>query len=128
MNPEKDPISILFICSANKSRSPYAELYFTEECRKRGIQATASSAGLFVDDESPWGVQLEDGMVKDSDIVFAMEDYMGRNLVDNYGAEPRKVVVLGIPDKSGYKERIHQALEPYLNEAALRRIIRESLE
>lgn len=40
---------ILFVCSGNTCRSPFAQYYFNKLAKERNIDALASSAGIFTD-------------------------------------------------------------------------------
>ncbi len=44
---------ILFVCSGNTCRSPFAEKYFNKLARELKISALASSAGLFANENAP---------------------------------------------------------------------------
>ena len=43
---EGDPLHILFICTANRCRSPLAQVIASDQIRRRGADAVVSSAGF----------------------------------------------------------------------------------
>lgn len=85
------PLHILFVCTANRLRSPTAEAVFS--CRP-GLKV--SSAGL---DRGSARV-LDAAAIEDADVIFVMEQHHRNTLRKRFrrsiGARP--VIVLGIPD------------------------------
>jgi predicted protein tyrosine phosphatase len=81
----------LFVCSANRLRSPTAEAVFATW---PGVET--DSAGL----DNRAVVQLSTEQIEWADIIFVMEAVHRRKLGERFGAELRgkRVVVLGIPD------------------------------
>jgi predicted protein tyrosine phosphatase len=84
----------LFICAANRNRSPTAEEVFRALAVQAGLDVKVSSAGLSPFSEKPVTKELADS----ADLIFVMEDYMARELETRYGQDPAKIVCLDIPD------------------------------
>jgi predicted protein tyrosine phosphatase len=113
-------MKVLFICSANKLRSPTAEAVFS---RYEGIEA--SSAGVNVDAKTTVSADL----VEWADVVVTMEQHHASFLQERFGylLRRRRVAVLGIPDHYQYmdpelvrllKEKVEPKLPQWRNEIA----------
>jgi len=84
----------LFVCAANRNRSPTAEGVFRAMAAGTGFDVKVSSAGL-----SPFSERAVTKELADSaDLIFVMEEYMARELETQYGQNPAKIVCLDIPD------------------------------
>lgn len=83
---------ILFVCTANKLRSPTAEDVFRDW---PGIEAI--SAGT--DPESPRPLSKE--LVESADMIFAMENHHRERIRRKYKQRPpdNRIVTLNIPDE-----------------------------
>ena len=101
-------MNILFICTANKLRSPTAEAVFSG---RTGI--TVRSAGL--DPEAPCRLDAE--LVAWTDKIYAMETHHREKIRKKFkkvlGATP--VITLGIPDE-------YEFMQPELVELLKRRL------
>ena len=84
----------LFVCAANRNRSPTAERVFRALAAQAGVAVKVSSAGLSPFSENPLTKDLADS----ADLTFVMEDYMARELKTRYAQDPAKIVCLDIPD------------------------------
>ena len=84
----------LFVCAANRNRSPTAAEVFRALAAQAGLAVEVSSAGLSPYAERPTTKELADR----ADLIFVMEDYMARELETRYGQDPAKIVCLDIPD------------------------------
>ena len=84
----------LFVCAANRNRSPTAEGVFRALATDAGFEVKVSSAGLSPFSERPVTKELADS----ADLIFVMEEYMARELETGYGQNPAKIVCLDIPD------------------------------
>ncbi len=84
----------LFLCAANRNRSPTAERVFRALAAQAGFEVEISSAGLSPYAERPVTKELADS----ADLIFVMEPYMARELETRYGQDPAKIVCLDIPD------------------------------
>lgn len=85
-------ISLLFICSLNRWRSPTAEQIFSEY---PGIET--SSAGVSNHADNPVTPEL----IAAADIIFVMEKAHKSKLTQSFGAclHDKRVICLNIPDK-----------------------------
>jgi predicted protein tyrosine phosphatase len=101
----------LFVCAANRNRSPTAEEVFREMAARAGFEVRVSSAGISLFSERPVTKELADS----ADLIFVMEEYMAQELETGYDQDPAKIVCLDIPD-------IYLRGEPILV-----RILRETL-
>jgi predicted protein tyrosine phosphatase len=90
-------MKMLFICSANRLRSPTAEAIFSVI---EGIEAM--SAGTNPDAENP----VSGDIIEWADIVFVMEQAHRRKLQRKFARLllTKKIVVLGIPDNYDYMD------------------------
>ena len=81
----------LFVCSANRLRSPTAEAVFATW---PGVET--DSAGL----DNRADVQLSTEQIEWADIIFVMEAVHRRKLGERFGEhlKGKRVVVLGVPD------------------------------
>jgi predicted protein tyrosine phosphatase len=84
----------LFVCAANRNRSPTAEAVFRALAAQAGVEVKVGSAGLSPFSERPMTKKLADS----ADLIFVMEDYMARELETAFGQDPAKIVCLDIPD------------------------------
>lgn len=85
-------MKVLFVCTANKLRSPTAEVVFRHF---PGIQAV--SAGM--DPESPNPLNQE--LVASADLIFAMESHHRERIRKKYKPRPadNRIITLYIPDE-----------------------------
>jgi predicted protein tyrosine phosphatase len=90
----KASLHYLFVCAANRNRSPTAEAVFRALAAQAGFDVDVSSAGLSPFSERPVTKELADS----ADLIFVMEDYMAHELESAYGQDPAKIVCLDIPD------------------------------
>ena len=102
-------MKVLFVCLANEGRSPYAERYFRERCREKGIDVEVTSAGLRAEDE--FSRPVTRSLVESSDLIFVMEEYMKEELIERFYADPRKICCLNVPNRSNSAELIRERLE-----------------
>jgi predicted protein tyrosine phosphatase len=88
---------VLFICGANKLRSPTAEHVFSD---REGIEV--SSAGLRNDATNP----LTPELLQWAEIIFVMEPSHRRKLSDRFQRYlgGKRVICLDIPDEYDYME------------------------
>lgn len=84
----------LFVCAANRNRSPTAAAVFRALAAQAGLAVQVDSAGISPFSERPVTKELADR----ADLIFVMEDYMARELETQYGQDPTKIVCLDIPD------------------------------
>jgi predicted protein tyrosine phosphatase len=84
----------LFVCAANRNRSPTAAAAFRALAAQAGVAVQVDSAGISPFSEKPVTKELADS----ADLIFVMEDYMARELQTQYGQDPAKIVCLDIPD------------------------------
>ncbi|MBJ6371796.1 low molecular weight protein tyrosine phosphatase family protein [Sedimentitalea arenosa] len=93
MSPDsKKPLLVLFVCTANKLRSPTAEDVFKDY---PGIQAV--SAGT--DASAPRPLTKE--LVASADWIFAMETHHRERIRKKYKQRPpdNRIITLHIPDE-----------------------------
>ncbi len=84
----------LFVCAANRNRSPTAAAVFRALAAQAGLAVEVDSAGISPFSEKPVTKELADR----ADLIFVMEDYMARELETEFGQDPAKIVCLDIPD------------------------------
>ena len=84
----------LFVCAANRNRSPTAAEVFRTLAAQAGVSVTVDSAGISPFADRPVTKELADR----AELIFVMEDYMARELETAYGQDPAKIVCLDIPD------------------------------
>ena len=73
------PGNYLFVCHANKSRSPYAADLFSNYCKENKIEVKVKSAGVCAYDLD--GVQISEDMVDWADFIFVMEEDILEDIV-----------------------------------------------
>ncbi len=90
-------MNILFVCSANRLRSPTAEAVFDGH---DGI--VARSAGT--NGDAPW--PIEPDLIEWADMIFAMERYHVTTIRRRFRAhlKDRKLICLDIPDDYDYMD------------------------
>jgi predicted protein tyrosine phosphatase len=105
-------MKMLFVCSANRLRSPTAEAVFSAI---ENIEAL--SAGTNHDAENP----VSGDIIEWADIVFVMERAHRQKLQRRFGRLllTKKIVVLGIPDDYDYMDTeliqiLKDKVRPYL--------------
>ena len=112
---EKTQRRYLFVCAANRNRSPTAEEVARVLADRNGLDIEVRSAGLSPFAEKPLTKEMADW----ADLIFVMEDYMARVLEATYGQDPRKIICLDIPDLYERGDPVlvyllEEALQPYL--------------
>lgn len=103
MIARNDPVHILFVCTANRCRSPIAESIARFELTRRTVPGTATSAGFLGGDHPPAvnsvrvcaqrgldisqhrSVQVTPGILRKADVILTME---GSHVIDLHGIEP----------------------------------------
>ncbi len=105
----------LFICAANRNRSPTAEDVARTLAAESGLDIEVCSAGISPFSEKPLTKEMADR----ADLIFVMEDYMAQVLEATYGQDPRKIVCLEIPDLYERGDPVlvyllEETLKPYL--------------
>ena len=105
--------NVLFICSANKLRSPTAEHVFAD-----WPQIETDSAGL----DARADMRLSSEQLEWADIIFVMENAHRRQLSKNYKKhlKRQRIIVLGIPDNYKYMDAelvrlLKVKVEPHLS-------------
>lgn len=84
----------LFVCWQGKSRSPYAAEYFSNILKEKNIEANVISAGITP--ASPTTITKE--MCIDADMIFVMEEFLQKKIINKYKINKRKIVNLNILD------------------------------
>ena len=120
----RSPGSILFVCTGNICRSPFAEGYFRKIAECRNLREVRSvSAGLDVRISAPspdiavqvaktFAVDMKDHrskpitaeMVKDNDIIFAMEHHQAAILRQMFPNHRPKILLLPLFDSESSKK------------------------
>lgn len=126
--PMKKPIRVLFVCRANRNRSPTAERVFAELVRAWGrtvfdpLHPTArhdvqvASAGYEADDD---GNPLDQAMLDAATYVFALDQDVANELKRRrYRIGASKLLILDVPDRyhCGFPdlvEILRAQLDPY---------------
>ena len=105
--------NVLFICSANKLRSPTAEHVFAD-----WPQIETDSAGL----DARADMRLSSEQLEWADVIFVMENAHRRKLSQNYKEHinRQRIIVLGIPDNYKYMDAelvrlLKVKVEPHLS-------------
>lgn len=98
---------VLFVCRANRNRSPTAERVFGEMLREWGCTLydpldapeqydfQVTSAGYWADEDAR---QLDQESIDDSEIVFALDPGVAAMILRDYRIPRRKLVTLQVPD------------------------------
>lgn len=132
--------NILFVCTGNTCRSPFAAYYFNKKAAERGLSYKSRSAGLFANDgeasspaavaaASEFGIgadmrshtakNITDGDIASSDYIFALSENHLMML------EP-KVNLINSKNKGGIKKQLfvlgNGISDPYGGDIQLYRI------
>ncbi len=107
-----DKTHYLFVCSANLNRSKAAERICKNLAQAKGLDIDCESAGVNPIAERQVTKQIADS----ADMIFVMEDYMKKILMDNFHQSEDKIVCFDIPDVF------------YLNDPVLERILINKIE
>ncbi len=124
------PKTVLFVCHGNRNRSPTGEKVFKDMLKQRGYipyefstlkthDVYVSSAGTCAD-ESDHANQLDKELANSQDIIFALDDYIQRVLIETYCQPRKKIINLGIPDIYGRNspdlvKKLEELLTPYMD-------------
>lgn len=95
--------NILFVCSANKQRSPTAADYFTEKFPQLDFESAGTNHKICRQE----GTQpLTEELMEWAELVVVMEERHRRIITENGGSRfGGKIRVLGIPDRFKYYQR-----------------------
>lgn len=90
----------LFVCKHNFARSKYGEKFLRKYLKENNIEGRVFSAGV------GWssillGRRVSRKILNGVFRIFVMEDYMKDWIVEKFGVDKRKIVVLNIPDDYG---------------------------
>ena len=118
MMPER--LHYLFVCYANVDRSPTAEVVCRRIAAENNLDIEVSSAGTSDGATRPVTKRMADL----ADKIFVMEPDMVREMVEEYGQNPAKVVCLDIPD---IYERDEPRLVGTLEQKLYEHLIQEGL-
>ncbi len=90
-------MNVLFVCNANRLRSPTAEAVFSGY---PGVQAKSAGINAFA------GTLVSAALIEWADIVFVMEEWQREEISARYPAQltGKRVVCLDIPDIYGYMQ------------------------
>lgn len=90
-------MNLLFVCNANRLRSPTAEAVFADY---PGVQAKSAGINTFA------GTPLSAALIQWADIIFVMEEWQREEISLSYPAQltGKRVVCLDIPDIYGYMQ------------------------
>lgn len=90
-------MNILFVCSANKLRSPTAEAVFDG---RHGIVARSASTNS----DAPW--PIEPDLIEWADVIFAMETYHVNTVRRRFRThlKGKQLICLDIPDDYDYMD------------------------
>jgi predicted protein tyrosine phosphatase len=116
--PER--LHYLFVCYANMERSPTAEAVCRRIAAENGLDIQASSAGTSDGAYRPLTKRIADL----ADKIFVMEPHMVREMVEEFGQNPAKIICLDIPDMY---ERDDPELVRTLEQKLYEYMIREGL-
>ena len=94
----------LFVCSANRLRSPYAEEWTRCYIRENRLEGDVMSAGLYLTPElAKKGIRTEvvltENILKWSDMTFVMQEHMAREIAERFPGYRGPVVSLNVPDR-----------------------------
>ncbi len=110
----------LFVCYANADRSPTAEAVCRKIAADNGLEIEASSAGVSRGANRPVTKEMADL----ADKIFVMERGMVREMVEEYGQNPAKIICLNILD---IYERNEPELVRTLEQKLYEHLMREGL-
>ncbi len=85
---------ILFVCSGNTCRSPFAEKYFNKLARELNVSALASSAGLFAS-ENANACENAQSAAKDFGVDSEMKTHRAVQLTANMLNEYDYIIAMG---------------------------------
>lgn len=95
----------LFVCRANRNRSPWAADWFSKYCKERSIETKVKSAGLDVyylpNENKSKFTQLTEELVNWADMILIMENYMKKEILKKCTQTretEKKIINLDIPD------------------------------
>lgn len=94
----------LFICQHNFTRSKYGAEFFRGYLKALNKNGKVYSAGLgFISNFI--GKRVNRKILKKSDKIFVMENYMKNYLMEKFSVEKNKIIVLNIEDVYGFMRR-----------------------
>ena len=86
--------NVLFVCTGNTCRSPFAAYYFNKKAAERGLSFVSRSAGLFANEgESPSFAALE--AAADFGVYAEMKAHEARSITDEDIVSSEYVFTLG---------------------------------
>jgi predicted protein tyrosine phosphatase len=90
-------MNLLFVCNANRLRSPTAEAVFAHH---PGVQAKSAGINTFA------GTPLSGELIQWADIIFVMEEWQREEISLAYPAQlkGKRLICLDIPDIYGYMQ------------------------
>ena len=121
-------MNVLFVCHANLNRSPRAAEVFRKLADQRGLDVEVQSAGTnaWARDWDPealrreYGVssttQLTRDMLKKTDIVVALDNFVEEEIRLCYKVTPKNMIILDVEDRYTLKYRNLDALYEILNQ------------
>ncbi len=100
----------LVVCEKNRFNSRYTAMWLKKFCKIYGVKADVKYAGIFNKKK-----EFRPEMLNWADLVFVMHSSIKNRVVEDYSANPGKIMNLNLPNiffPEAYVKKSYQGLEP----------------